>query len=162
VIYFAYGSNMSSRRLLRRVGAAEALGIGTLDSHRLVFHKVSDVDGSGKADIVAHDSRHVMGVLYRLDQTAKASLDRHEGLGTGYAEKLVTVMDRNGSALSALAYVAIVTDPTLKPYAWYLQHVVEGATEAGLPDSYLEMLLRFEAVEDPDMARASLELAIYR
>jgi len=161
VIYFAYGSNMSSKRLLRRVRAAHVLGIGTLHAHRLAFQKVSDVDGSGKADIVTQDSEHVMGVLYRLDAEAKAILDRHEGLGTGYTEKQVTVIDGNGSTVTALTYVATITDPNLKPYTWYLQHVIEGATEAGLPETYLRTLRQIEAVEDPDTARVRRELAIY-
>jgi gamma-glutamylcyclotransferase len=162
VIYFAYGSNMSSRRLLRRVSAARALGIGTLHSHRLAFRKVSDVDGSGKADIVTHDSRHVMGVLYRLDKAAKTSLDRHEGLGIGYAEKRVTVVDSNGSPVTATAYVAMITDPSLRPFSWYLRHVIEGAREAGMPDGYLQALLQIETEEDPDRTRNARELAIYR
>jgi len=128
VIYFAYGSNMSTKRLLHRVPSAHVLEIGTLHSHQLVFHKVSDVDGSGKADIIAHHSMHVMGVLYRLDREDKATLDRLEGLGTGYAEKRVTIIDGNDSPITAVAYVATVTDPDLKPYTWYLQHVVEGKT----------------------------------
>jgi cation transport regulator ChaC len=161
VIYFAYGSNMSSKRLLRRVRAAQVLGIGTLRSHRLAFQKVSDVDGSGKADIVTHDSEHVMGVLYRLDAEAKATLDRHEGLGTGYAEKQVTVIDGNGSIVTALVYIATITDPNLKPFTWYLQHVIEGAVEAGLPESYLQTLSQIETEEDPDTVRVRRELTIY-
>jgi gamma-glutamylcyclotransferase len=161
VNYFAYGSNMSSKRLLHRVRTAEVQCIGTLFAHRLVFQKVSDIDGSGKADVVSHPSGHVMGVLYRLDAEAKASLDRHEGLGTGYTEKRVTLIDHLGVAVEALTYVAIVTDPDLKPYTWYLQHVIAGATEAGLPDSYLQMLHQTEAEPDPDNARTQRELAIY-
>jgi hypothetical protein len=149
--------------MLHRVRSAHVLGIGTLHSHRLVFHKASDVDGSGKADIIAHESEHVMGVLYHLETKAKAELDLHEGLGRGYMEKHVTVVSsRSGRSVRALAYVATVTDPDLKPYTWYLQHVVEGAMEAKLPDPYLQTLLQTETVEDPDTARVRRELAIYR
>ena len=162
MIYFAYGSNMSTKRMFGRVRSAQVLEIGTLHSHQLVFHKVSDVDGSGKADIIAHESEHVMGVLYHLETKAKAELDLHEGLGRGYMEKHVTVIDGGGRSVRALAYVATVTDPDLKPYTWYLQHVVEGAMEAKLPDPYLQTLLQTEAVEDPDTARVRRELAIYR
>jgi gamma-glutamylcyclotransferase len=161
IIYFAYGSNMSSRRLIRRVGPVHELGIATLDFHRLAFHKISDKDGSGKADVIECASSHVMGVLFRLDQKAKQDLDEHEGLGTGYAEKPVSVIDGQGCTVTALTYCAMVTDPSLKPFMWYLRHLIEGATEAGLPDSYRQALMEIEANEDPDEARTRTELAIY-
>ena len=40
MIYFAYGSNMLSRRFLKRVPSANALGTGILRHHQLAFHKV--------------------------------------------------------------------------------------------------------------------------
>ncbi len=48
--YFAYGSNMSSRRLMDRVPSAQFVSIGKLGEHRLRYHKKSK-DGSGKCDI---------------------------------------------------------------------------------------------------------------
>ncbi len=162
VIYFAYGSNMSTRRLLHRIGAVQALGIGTLHSHRLAFHKVSDKDGSGKCDIVECDSGQVMGVLYRLDTRAKTALDGHEGLGNGYAEKPVTIIDGRGETVAAVTYTATITNPGLKPFTWYLRHIIEGAEEARLSGAYLQTLLQVEAIEDPDTARARRELSIYQ
>ena len=52
IVYFAYGSNMSQRRLQARVPSATFLGIGILLGHALAFHKISKKDGSGKCDIV--------------------------------------------------------------------------------------------------------------
>lgn len=161
VIYFAYGSNMSTRRLQLRAPSATSLGAGTLDSHRLAFHKISDRDGSGKCGIVESRTDRVMGVLFRLDQGDKEDLDRHEGLGNGYAQKRVTVIDRLGELVGALTYYATITDPNLKPFSWYLRHVIEGAREAGLPGLYLQMLMQAEAVEDKDEARSRRELSIY-
>ena len=161
VIYFAYGSNISTKRLLRRVRSAHSLGMARLDLHRLAFHKVSDKDGSGKCDIVEHKSSHVMGVLFRLDGAAKAALDGHEGLGNGYAEKDVTVIDERGERVVAVTYKATITDSNLRPFAWYLRHIVEGAKEAGFPDGYIETLQQIKALEDPEPERSRRELAIY-
>jgi hypothetical protein len=47
--YFAYGSNMSLRRLRTRVPSAVKLGNATLFGHQLKFHKRSQ-DGSAKCD----------------------------------------------------------------------------------------------------------------
>ena len=40
-LYFAYGSNMSERRLQKRVDSAKVVGTGGLKNHCLTFHKVS-------------------------------------------------------------------------------------------------------------------------
>ena len=50
--YFAYGSNMSSRRLRERMPGARAESRAILPCHRLAWHKIGK-DGSGKCDIVA-------------------------------------------------------------------------------------------------------------
>jgi hypothetical protein len=39
--------------------------------------------------------------------------------------------------------------------------VIEGAVEAGLPESYLQTLSQIETEEDPDTVRVRRELAIY-
>ena len=109
MIYFAYGSNMSSKRLLRRVRAAQVFGIGTLHAHRLAFQKVSDVDGSGKADIVTHDSEHVMGVLYRLDAEAKAKRSSARLYGVAESVRIGTLPLEIGGEKNDVAETNLLT-----------------------------------------------------
>ena len=161
LIYFAYGSNMSSRRLKARVPSATVIGPGALDGHRLAFHKVSTKDGSAKCDIVESGPDHVLGVLFEIDAAEKSTLDRLEGLGSGYEEKTVDIMLRSGACKRAFAYSATNIDDSLKPYSWYKRHVLEGAREARLPSAYVELLEKVDAIEDPDEAREASELAIY-
>ena len=161
LVYFAYGSNMSSKRLQRRVFSVVAIGTAILDGHALAFHKVSDKDGSGKCDIVESKSEQVHGVLYRVRKVEKKVLDLVEGLGYGYSEKMVTVIDTTGTRLSAFTYFATIIDPNLNPFTWYLQHVIEGALEARLPQHYLEKLHQVKAILDHDAQRELRELAIY-
>ena len=54
ILYFAYGSNMFSRRLKHstRVPSAEVVGVGSIKGYRLTFDKRSN-DGSGKCDAEA-------------------------------------------------------------------------------------------------------------
>ena len=56
--YFAYGSNMFTYRLEKRVGRVEIIGIGKLSKHSLLFNKVS-TDGSLKANITPNDKDDV-------------------------------------------------------------------------------------------------------
>lgn len=162
ITYFAYGSNMSSRRLKARLPSSRILGTGELAGHRLAFHKFSHVDLSAKCDACPsdHPDDRVIGVLYHIHVDEKALLDRIEGVGNGYDEKRVNI--RNGAGhIEAFMYAATRIDPTVRPYHWYKAHVVRGAREHGLPESYLEFLNSFESIDDPQPERHRHELSIY-
>ena len=143
--YFAYGSNMSSRRLRQRTPSAKALGIGRLPGHALRWHKLGR-DGSGKCDIAESDGQAgdvVWGVLYRIALAEKPILDRIEGLGIGYEEEKVRVETEAG-AVAALTYKAKPgkIDAQLRPLADYKRHVLLGAKEHGLPVAYRRAIER--------------------
>lgn len=157
-LYFAYGSNMASRRLRanNRCPSAKALGPALLPGYELRWHKRS-VDGSGKCDVVRVDgAKGVHGVLFQIAESERAALHRAEGLGNGYDERVVEVL-HGEEAVKAAAYVATDTSPSLKPYNWYKAWVVEGAREHHLPDAYVAALVATPANVDPDASRARRE-----
>ena len=161
--YFAYGSNMSLKRLQKRVKCAKPKARAILRCHRLEFHKIG-TDGSGKCDIVLSSAADVVwGRVYEIDDKEKKCLDRAEGLGCGYFEKDVTVEFDCGSTVCAVTYYANLkkTNPCLKPYTWYKKHVLKGAKEAYLPADYIKRIEEIEAVEDRDICREADELKIY-
>lgn len=162
LLYFAYGSNMSSRRLRQRVPSACALGVGRLASHRLAWHKKGG-DGSGKCDIApARPADAVYGVLYRMQAAHKPGLDRAEGLGRSYGQKQVDLwLPGEDRAASALTYYALVIDPTCVPYDWYRDHVLIGAREHGLPEHYVRMIEGVPTFEDSDEVRERTERQMY-
>ena len=153
-LYFSYGSNMSSRRLLARTPSATFLSIATLSEHRLEFHKISR-DGSGKCDAVhtAHRNDCVMGVVFAMSAPDKKELDRKECLGFGYEEKTVTVLLENGDRIKASTYYAVQTDAALNPWDWYKEHVLRGARENNLPHDYISLIEKIKSLPDPDMDR---------
>jgi hypothetical protein len=163
VKYFAYGSNMSLLRLQERVPSAVRIGLFFLKEHQLRFHKASK-DGSGKCD--AHQTNNigdeVIGALFDINEDEKVHLDRAEGLGHDYDEKVVMVLSDSGEAFEALIYYAIDTDLSIKPYSWYLNHVVTGAIEINVPAQYLDIIQSIECVEDPDEKRDARQRAMYR
>lgn len=159
-VYFAYGSNMSQRRLrhAERAPSAELLGRARLSAHRLVFDKHGR-DGSAKADCEpTGDAAHaVLGGLFVIDAQHRAALDQVE---SGYTPTRVEVL-AEGGPVHALTYVAGDRQAGLLPYVWYLRHVLEGARELALPTGYLRLIEQIEAREDQDIARAQRELALY-
>lgn len=160
--YFAYGSNMSSRRLRRRVPSARVVDAGRLPGHRLAWHKKGS-DGSGKCDIASGGEDDVVyGVLYGIDAADKPRLDQVEGLGWSYGQKDVEVwLLGSEETMTALTYYALRIDATYIPYDWYRDHVLIGAREHGLPGFYVRMIENVPTFEDADEQRERVERAVH-
>jgi hypothetical protein len=160
--YFAYGSNMSILRLQARVPSAEKIAVVMLKNHQLRFNMIG-IDGSGKCDcfMTNNSNDFVIGVLFEIDKEEKHILDNAESLGTGYFDKIVFVEDDNGNVFEALIYCALRFDGTLKPFSWYLHHVIFGAKKAKISSDYIAAIEAIKCIEDPNQARELKELAIY-
>lgn len=160
MIYFAYGSNMSRARLIKRVPSALQRTTGYLYGHELAFHKIS-VDGSGKCDAfkTKNNDDYIFGVLYQIDTAHRSILDKIEG--PGYAAKDVTIKTLSNHEITAFTYYANKIDSDLKPYHWYKHHVLLGAKENNLPEKYIEKIDSVNSVDDHDNERAEKELSIY-
>ena len=160
--YFAYGSNMLTRRLTAadRAPSAKPVGIGYVEGRRLTFDKVSQ-DGSGKCDAEATGKKtdRVYGVIFEIALTDKAALGRAEGLGKGYTEERVEVIASTGK-VHLETYIATKKEPVLRPYHWYKAITVAGAVEHGLPKDYVEWLRTFESLEDPNVQRRAKNEAL--
>lgn len=160
ILYFAYGSNMSTRRLVARVPSAKVISVAVLRGYRLEFHKLGK-DDSAKCDVACTgDSTDVVyGVVFAISLSEKRELDGIEGLGKGYAEKDVIVVSESGKTLEAVTYYATNIDVSLKPRDWYVEHVLRGAREHRLPVEYIKRIESIESIPDPE--NYEKEMAIY-
>ena len=161
LIYFSYGSNMSTRRLASRVSSAKKICNARLPGHELRLHKRGR-DDSAKCDahFTGNSNDHVKGVLFEILANEKALLDEIEG--PGYENKMVSVLTDDDNRMDAFTYVAVHIDESLKPYQWYKQHVLAGAREHRFPAGYITAIEMIETIEDKDAARIERELGIYR
>lgn len=154
--YFAYGSNMLTRRLQapNRAPSAVAICIGYVEGRRFTFDKVSS-DGSSKCDAEETGIRsdRVYGVVFEISLKEKPALDKAEGLGKGYREETIQVRISLGNDCDAKTYIATKKEPVLRPYHWYKALTIAGAVEHGLPRDYVEWLRAFESNEDPKADR---------
>ncbi|MDQ2780079.1 MAG: gamma-glutamylcyclotransferase [Pseudomonadota bacterium] len=157
-LYFAYGSNLLTRRLRERTPSARVVGVGVLRQHALRWHKAA-TDGSGKCDVVpcpdGSEPEHVLGVVYRIDLVEKPALDAAETLGVGYGEREVSVEMADGAVHRAWAYVALKVDAASVPYDWYHALVLGGAREHAFPAPYLKTLEAVLTKADADASRAA-------
>lgn len=176
-LVFAYGSNLCVQRMLARAPSARVVAVASLAGHALRWHKAGR-DGSGKCDafFTGNDDDVVHGVVYDLTQADKRALDRFEGLGEHYGEKLAQLVAAPGGgfrrdgetqdgndarervvagALEATVYVALPgrVDANARPWTWYRDHVLTGARQHGLPAHYVARIEAVEAAEDPDRRR---------
>ena len=164
MLYFSYGSNMSSKRLCARVPSAKMFAVGILRKHLLKFHKHSFRDNSAKCDIEFTNKSEdiVYGVLYKIDLDEKPNLDHAEGLGLGYEIKTVEIKVED-KIYEAFTYYGTDIDKNLKPFHWYKNHVLKGANEFNLPKDYiLKYIESIESIDDKDKQRELLELSIQK
>ena len=119
-LYFAYGSNMLTRRLRQRTPSARPVSTGFVDGYRLSFRKASRgrVRDSGKCDIepTGANGDRVYGVLFSIVNSEAQALRDAEG--PGYDEKTMNVGTAQGKE-TAIVYIANDIVSGLRPYDWY-------------------------------------------
>ena len=152
--YLAYGSNLHPERLRRRVPSAVLRGTCFLPDYSLRFHKTSNVDASGKCNIV-RGTEGVFVAIYAIDVAERAILDRIEGLGNGYSDMQIEAPGF-GSCSTYTAEPRVI-DESLCPMDWYREYVVRGARFHGFPEDYIARLESIVVEEDTDMTRAERE-----
>lgn len=139
MLYFAYGSNMSSARLRARVGPFEIRGHAVLPRHEHQFSKPG-MDGTGKGHVQPHPRRRVHGVLYGLADDQLERLAEFEG---GYRRATLTVLSaREDDPITAVTFLALRPGGAPPPSLAYLDHYREGFLEHALPRDYARALLR--------------------
>lgn len=146
--YFAYGSNLWLEQMTARTGlvpdtAAEPQ-IARLPGHRLVFNVPGD-GGEVFANIKA-PGEGVLGVVYVMSRETLARLDAYEG---GYARRELVVVTQSGEELPVTAYVAepVRLIDVCRPNWEYLQRIVRGARQHGLPEAYIREIEMLAAMQ---------------
>jgi gamma-glutamylcyclotransferase len=130
---------MSSAELGAWCPSHRALGPAELPDHRLAFLRRSIRWGAGVVDVVPAPGRSVWGVLYELP-LGLDELDAKEGAGWAYRRSEVEVR-LDGSTLTAAAYEVMEKEPAeVPPRPDYVELLVTGAREHGLPEHYIAEL----------------------
>jgi|GEM_PF-295940 len=142
--YFGYGSNINLHSL-RAKGVVPVTSVrAILYGWRLRFnvqHWFSHEGGVANIEQTGDPHDLVEGILHTCRDEELASLDAMESFGLGYDRIEVTVT-ADGGPVPAQTYVGLpgFIDDTCLPSRRYLNIILKGATEAGLPPGYLEKL----------------------
>jgi len=152
LIYFSFGSNIHPARLQGRIGSAEFLSVGVLKNASIRFNKIGR-DGSAKCNLEFLDETpdEVFGVLYDISREEKKHLDKCE---PGYTEIDIHVVTAEGTA-AAFTYVAMpdFINDSLRPFSWYKELVLLGASYYDFPSDYIDILDKQPAIPDNDKSR---------
>jgi hypothetical protein len=155
--YFAYGSNMDGSTLRGRRGvewsrAAPALARGW----RLALDKPSLLGTAGAMARIAPDpSSEVWGVLYEIATSDYEHIEFTEGVLIEHYRRSPIVVAPTHSwdlpEVDALTLTSEKNDASLRPSVRYLDLLITGAAEHGLPATWIESLRAIDAIpESPE------------
>jgi gamma-glutamylcyclotransferase (GGCT)/AIG2-like uncharacterized protein YtfP len=121
-----------------------ALGRATLSGYRVAFVQWHDGWGGGVAGIVPDGMGVVEGVVYALSAENLRALDGCEPTGDGsYWREQVTVVTASADPLTVWVYRGhVAEDGPFAPSVRYLETIVTGAREHGLPAVTIAALLQ--------------------
>lgn len=154
-VYFAYGSNMLTERLVARCPSAEPIGKAEARGF-FVSYCLGSPDASAKAGLRVATGKTAWGVLFSLKLSERAVLDGFEGAPVLYAQAEIPVYPVGLSApVLAITYLpqAAHIVPDRLPYAWYRALCVGGAQQHHLPQTAISRLANGEnkaLPEEPD------------
>ena len=122
--YFAYGSNMNLEQMKYRCPAAEVVENVRLENYRLAFRGRAPEKGSC-----------VDGVLWKITEACEKNLDFYEGFPNFYGKETIQVKDQAGTAREVFVYTmnSPHKDVPARPSKFYLDGILEGCLENGLP-----------------------------
>lgn len=164
-LYWAYGSNLCVADMQRRCPKAEQYRRLYVNNGLLVFRGVADVESSSRRDDV------VAGGLWWITRECEEALDRYEGnrgdasvfnskpwrwhQNAGLYVKAFLTLEVDGEKMPCLFY-KMTSHGVMPPWESYLETIVEGYRDFGLPLSYLDQaVMRSWSQKDrtPDLTR---------
>ncbi|KAL7640037.1 UNVERIFIED_CONTAM: hypothetical protein RMT77_009451 [Armadillidium vulgare] len=145
-LYFAYGSNLLSKRIHINNPSAEKLCVAVLEGYELDFGNFSSRWNGAVATITEKINNQVFGVLWTLKLEDLLNLDRQEGVKNRIYHPLeVSVKTLEGNIHKARTYQLTTGNKSVqRPSLVYLNVIIQGAVEHNLPKKYIEDLRQIE------------------
>ena len=158
--YFAYGSNMDSATLRGRRGIACVRAVAArVAGWRVVFDKPPLAPiGEAFANIVPDPEAVALGVAFDVSEDDLAHIELSEGVLIGNYRRVELAVEPlvacPAPPVTATSLASDRRDATLRPSTRYMELLITGALEHGLPAEYVEVLRAVPAREPSAIARA--------
>lgn len=135
IFYWAYGSNLNVYSMKSRCPTAVKVKPLALEAGALVFR--------GVADVVSRENSTVQGGLWYVKWSDVEALDRYEGVAGGLYDKKYLTLGIKGERHKCLYYqMGKNHRGVMPPSEWYLEIIMEGYHDFGLPLEPLEVALQ--------------------
>jgi hypothetical protein len=142
--YFAYGSNMNLSQMQQRCSSPKVVGVARLPGYRVEFYGDSAIWDGAQETVIPDLQAEVWGVLYQLQFFDCEQLDMYVDVrfdGTGpYFHYPVDVIDSEQGTIDAMIYKKDKCGEVTSPSKEYLNFIIQGAKEQGLPAGYIALL----------------------
>lgn len=146
-LYFAYGSNLCVRQMAHRCPDAARPRPAVLADHDWLINQ------RGVATVEPLAGNQVYGVVWQISDGDLATLDSAEGVPVRYRRDEMTVHTDDGPA-SAWVYIDHRVTPG-PPRPGYLPRIIDGATQHGLPQRWVDFLRRWDPAGWPSPRSSS-------
>lgn len=145
--YFAYGANLSSKRLKRYKLFFEEVSVAKLPGHKLALTLACEYEGKGYAGVEESPHHEVWGTLFKMDRFSLWILDVLEWAWFGsYERKKVSVQQQNtGSIVQSWCYVVKSPVAGLSCSLIYKNLLLEAAKDWQFPENYVKQIVSFDA-----------------
>lgn len=173
--YFGYGSNLWQGQMARRCPASPFTGVGRLRGYRWI------INSRGYANVVptrAADDQ-VWGLIYELPPSDEARLDINEGVPDAYEKRMLDVefwakgtLPPGGDGMAPpektvrmLVYIDFQRDggEGNRPREEYVHRMNQGVRDAlreGVPELYIDTVIRAYIPVEDEVGEAARELAL--
>lgn len=140
-LYFTFGSNMLKERLLERCPSALLIkSYGILKGYKLIFNRKGDYEDGGVASIIEDDGSVVYGLIYAMSSEDLERLDEIESPNNdAYSREEIEINTLVNDSVPCFTYIA-QSKGSFLPTEKYLNWIIQGAIEGGLPEGYISYL----------------------
>jgi hypothetical protein len=143
-LYFAYGADMFEKYIKTRCFAPEFVAVAKLTGHRLAFFGHSQIWDGAQETVVPDAKQDVWGVVYRMSSYDGLEMDSYQDVrldGAGqYFHYPVVGTDTEGNTYYPLMYMKNLLGVEMIASKPYMDAIIAGASEKGLPAEYIEAL----------------------
>jgi len=150
-LYFAFGSNMCTKRIHINNPSAVFKHVAVVEGYKLFFGYSDSNRWRGEvATIVEETGANVHGIIWELDKDHQVTLDKQEGVPTVYQRIEVQARplgrsssNKNSEKLTCVSYQLLpenLVNAKNLPSKVYKNVLLTGAKEHSMPDFYIEKL----------------------
>jgi gamma-glutamylcyclotransferase len=129
MLYFAYASNLSKKRMQEHCPASKPKFVAVLPNYKLVFTGWSREWRGGKATLKSFRGEKVQGAVYEVSEACLRQLDKYK---PGYARFNVTVYDEDNQPHQVITYIKSGRMEESRPSQEYGEIIRQGYRDWGI------------------------------